>query len=151
MVRPGVIVSTAISLCLCFLIVVLLFPRAHRYGPLPNYSVSMNLDVAPDAQGRLIEALRRFAILNGFEFDLRSEPPGPPYFSVGMLRKQKDVVVVVSARLIDDNRIEVAVIQDDENAATPPRVDALSVELIDAIRGLSGVAIQVPRPARIRI
>ena len=139
-----VVVGTALGVLLVVTIAVLIRHPSRYTGPDPNHIATVELHVDVSAQKRLIEYFRRFSAENGFDFDLRDSPQGRDFFTIGLMRKGKirDIVIDVAAPFFDPREIEVAVVQDDDDPATPPRVDALKASIEKTIGDVPGVRIQ---------
>ena len=144
MLRALVIVITVVALSLVVTLAVLIRYPSKYTGPDPNHIATVGLHVDVGAQGQLIEYFRRFSAENDFDFDFRDSPRGRYFFSLGLVRKGKnrDIVIDVAAPFFDPREIEVAVVQDDDDPATPPRVDALKASIEKTIVDLPGVRLE---------
>jgi hypothetical protein len=142
--RPGVIVSTIISLFLVAVGIALIFWP--KYGDLHYRSQSIALKIDVNARTRLVDVLTRVGRANGFDVDVTRGPQGPGYFWIDMIRKDRDIVVFAHMPSDDPHEVRVDIDQDDEDQATPARVDALTIEFIKAIDGMPGVKLSIPRP-----
>jgi hypothetical protein len=143
MLRALVIAGTAVG-ALVALALAVHINQSKYTGPDPNHIATVGIHVDLDAQRRLISYFRRFSADNGFDFDLRGGAQGRHFFSIGMVRKgrTRDIVIDVAAPFFDPREIEVAVIQDDDDPATPPRVDALAASIEKTIGDVPGVRLQ---------
>jgi hypothetical protein len=142
--RALVIVGATVGALVALKLALLINSSSNYTGPDPNHVATVDLHVDLEAQGRLIGYFRRFSADNGFDFDLRDSAEGAHFFTIGMVRKGRirDIGILVGAPFFNPHEIEVSVIQNDDDPATPPRVDALAASIEKTIGDVPGVRLQ---------
>src|ERR1700687_449587 len=93
MIRPGVVVSAAVSLLLVLIGVWLVVAPRFGGGPIGRGYMSIDIDVSDDARDEFIQQIKIFGASNGFNVQVRSTHPDGRLFDVSMFRPDVQIAV----------------------------------------------------------
>jgi hypothetical protein len=145
MIRPGTVVSAAVSLLL--IVVGVWLVTAPRFGdgrPIEGGHMSFERDVSDDARDAFIQQIKLFGGSNGFKVQVRAIDREGRHFDINMLRP--DIQIGILNPFDDGHQFRIVVWHEVDEPARL-RAEALVGAFKEAIDALQGITPHVRKPS----
>lgn len=142
MIRPGTVVSAAVSLLLVLVGAWLVLAPRFGGGPISGGYMSFERDVSDDARDAFIQQIKIFGASNGFKVQIRAIDREGRHFDINMIRP--DIQIGILNPFDDGHQFTIMVWHEDDEPARL-RAEALVGAFKEAVGALQGVTPHVSK------